>query len=122
MSVTIDETIGRIEQLYALLTGKQPPQPSGTGPRSPADRDASEYVDEQMRRLVQALTALPRPGATPPTSLPRVVVSRDEEALQIAIDLPGTTRDEVTVRLDGGVLKIRVVNKRGDTSQIPVTS
>ncbi len=105
---SIEETIGRVEQLYAAITGHQPPDVNGGVRRIPPETDPGRHVEEQLGRLVSAVEHRLAPGASPtPIWQPRAIVWQDELAYELAIDVPGVTREQLELRLDGHVLVVR---------------
>lgn len=106
MQSTIDETIERVEQLYATLTGKPAPHPNGSSAPIPPETDPLLHVQEQLGRMVSVAeqlfaTPLPQPAWTP-----HALAWRDDGGLSIAIDVPGVTRDQLQIRVDGGNITV----------------
>lgn len=110
MNITIDETIERVEQLYATITGNAPPPATtGNGVRIPPESDPGQYVEKQLRHLLSAMERIApaREAASNPTWMPRAIVSADRVALEIALDVPGVSRDDVQILLEDRVLTVR---------------
>jgi HSP20 family protein len=106
MNVTIDETIERIEQLYATLTGTSPPTPNGSSVRIPPETDPGQHVEKQLRQLLSAMDRFGVREPTAPAWIPRAIVTADRVALEIALDVPGVSRDDVQIVLEDRVLTI----------------
>jgi HSP20 family protein len=101
----IDETIGRVENLYRALTGK--PCEDFGAPYAPIPEgvDPDEHVQRELDRLIAVLGAtgpsLERHSWTPPIS----VVETPAEVF-FYLDVPGVSRERLTVSLEGGVLVV----------------
>lgn len=106
MNVTVDQTIERIEQLYASVTGTQPPPVNGPGAPIPPERDAGAHVEERLRILLTAMERLAGQAVPPPMWMPRAIVTRDKASLEIAIDLPGVLREQVQILIEGQVVTV----------------
>jgi HSP20 family molecular chaperone IbpA len=104
MHATIIETIERVEQLYAALTGHRPPHLNGNGAAIPPESDPLVYVHDQLDRKVALASALI--PATGPAWQPRVLAWRDDGGLSLAIDVPGVSRDQLQIRLDHATLTV----------------
>jgi len=105
---SIEDTIGRVEQLYVAITGQQPPDVNGGVRRIPPETDPARHVEEQLARLLGAVEHKLAPSAAPsPAWQPRVIAWQDELAYELAIDVPGVTREQLELRLDGNVLVVR---------------
>jgi HSP20 family protein len=103
---SIEATIDRVEQLYVTVTGRRPP-PAHVAP-IPPESDLGRLVDDQLDRLA----ALLERTAASTTEVarawqPRACAWREDDALVLAIDVPGVTREELEVRLDDRVLVVR---------------
>jgi HSP20 family protein len=104
----IDDTIGRVEQLYRAVTGRNVPPGDLPYAPIPAEKDPAEHVEKQLDRLLEALGSsglatgtLETPPWTPPIS-----VWENDREIRIEIDLPGIPRDEVRVVADGKLLTV----------------
>lgn len=102
----VDESIGRLEQLYRVVTGRDAPVGETPYAPIPAEKDPREHVEKQLDRLLQLLNQIgtdsrPRPAWTPPVS----VWENDSEIL-ISVDLPGVTRDQIEIVTHGKLLTI----------------
>jgi HSP20 family protein len=114
----IEQTIGRMEQLYQALTGSTLPRTEAPYAPIPAEKDPAEHVERQLNRL---LTMLADAGGevrpvlvawTPPMS-----VWQSHTEIRICVDLPGVPRDHVQVVAQGKLLTItgnRAVPKNDD--------
>jgi len=102
----IDETIGRVENLYRALTGK--PCDDFEAPYAPIPEgvDPNEHVQRELDRLIAAL------GSTGPSVehqqawTPPISVVETASEVTFYLDVPGVTRERVTVSLEGGVLVV----------------
>ncbi len=54
----VEETIGRVEQLYQTLTGSPLPRSEAPYAPIPAERDPAEHVEKQLNRLLTILGEL----------------------------------------------------------------
>jgi HSP20 family protein len=100
----IDETIGRIEDLYQTMTGKAIPAGEAVYAPIPVERDPAEHVEEQLNRLLGMLGQFSSPYPVSPAWIPRISVSENETDVVIDVDLPGVGRDEVNVTVQGNAL------------------
>lgn len=100
----LDEAIGKVEQLYRAVTGRNPPE-SGDYAPIPVERDPSRFVEEQMDRLLAMLSGSDRDAAGLSWSPPMSVWESDRELL-VAVDLAGVARNDVEVRIQDNVLTI----------------
>lgn len=101
----LDEAIGKVEQLYRAVTGRNPPENGDTYAPIPVERDPSRFVEEQVDRLLAMLSAPEREAATLSWSPPISFWESDREFL-VAVDLAGVGRNDVDVRLHDNVLTI----------------
>jgi HSP20 family protein len=100
----IDETIGRIEDLYQKMTGTAVPTGDAVYAPIPVERDPAEHVEEQLNRLMGMLDQWATPYAVSPAWIPRISVSESPSEIVIEADLPGVGRDHVTVTVQGNAL------------------
>lgn len=115
MNPSIDETIERVEQLYVAITGKRPPQVNGSSAPIPPETDPARHVEEQLRKLMEAVqqvapTVMPNAAAfagPTPAWIPRVTAWQEGGALELAIEVPGVTREQLEIRLDDRTLTIQ---------------
>lgn len=105
-STGVDETIGKIETLYRTVTGNDPPPIGEHHSHIPVERDPAKHVEEQLDRLLSVLGPM-QPGFTTPTWSPLITIWENEVEFLVCADLPGVTRKDVEVTLQGGVLTIR---------------
>ncbi len=102
----VDEAIGNVERLYQVLTGQPPPPEADRGQTPiPVERDPAEFVQDQLDRLLRALE---RPGVAggSTTWLPPLVAWESEREVILCLDLPGVSRGELDVTLEGNVLTV----------------
>ena len=99
----VDVAIQEIERFYRALTGREMPVADGGEPLPP-ERDPVKHVEEQLERLVRALS-----GGTlrRPVWVPAASIAEDEAGYAVSVDLPGVERDEVEVIATGNRLEIR---------------
>jgi HSP20 family protein len=102
----IDETIGRIEDLYQKMTGTAVPTGDAVYAPIPVERDPAEHVEEQLNRLMGMLDQWATPYAVSPAWIPRISVSESPSEIVIEADLPGVGRDHVTVTVQGNALVV----------------
>jgi HSP20 family protein len=104
----IDETIGRMEQLYQALTGQDLRRTEAPYAPIPAEKDPAEHVEKQLNHLLTLLGELGggvRP--VPQTSwTPAMSVWESHTEIRITVDLPGVARDQVQVVAQGKLLTI----------------
>lgn len=105
MNTSIEQTIDRIEQLYTTITGHAPPHVNGNGAPIPPETDAVRHVEENLAKLLAALSA-PTPAAPAMQWVPRATTWRDEGGVYLAIDVPGVTRESLRVELSGRTLVV----------------
>jgi len=118
--MTIDETIERVEQLYAMLTGHRPPFRNGHGVPIPPEVDPAAHIQDQLGRMVSALEQL-MPSA--PVQ-PRVAVWNRDGDIVITAEAPNIDREQISARLDNGVLTVRIhrTTRPDAPTQIPIKS
>ncbi|WP_394822436.1 Hsp20/alpha crystallin family protein [Pendulispora albinea] len=98
----IDETIGKVENLYRSLTGQEAPELKAPFAPIPAERDPVEHVQEQIERLNQILgVATGQPTAQPQAWTPLVSLWESPEELLLSVDLPGVNRQGLEVSIQG---------------------
>lgn len=104
---SIDTAIEQVERLYRSVTGRDLP-PAGEQPyaRIPPERVPEEHVQEQVDRLVETLASFSAGGRQPVEWKPPIALWEGREELVIAVDLPGSSKDEVHVTVDRGLLQI----------------
>jgi len=100
--IEIDDTIGKVENLYRSLTGQEAPELKAAFAPIPAERDPVEHVQEQIEKLNQLLGAASgQPNAQPQGWTPLVSVWEQGDELLLSIDLPGVNRQGLEVNLQG---------------------
>jgi HSP20 family protein len=100
----IDETIGRIEDLYRTVTGSTLPAGDALYAPIPAERDPAEHVEEQLNRLLGILGGWASPSN--PAWAPPISISESESEIVVEADLPGVGRDQVSVAMHGNALVV----------------
>jgi HSP20 family protein len=100
MNPTIEETIERVERLYAALTGKHPSQSNGQRAQIPPEADPMVHVQEQLARLVSSVEQIAPSPAAAPAWIPRTVAWDDDNDLVLAIDAPGVLARDVVIRVE----------------------
>ena len=115
----VEDTIGRVEQLYQTLTGSSLPRTEVPYSPIPAEKDPAEHVEKQLNRLLTLLGDLGgdvRP--LPFTSwTPAMSVWESHTQIRICVDLPGVPRDQVQVVAQGKLLTIsgqRAITRNDD--------
>lgn len=114
----IEQTIGRMEQLYQALTGSTLPRTEAPYAPIPAEKDPAEHVERQLNRLLTMLADVG--GEVRPvlvTWTPPMSVWQSHTEIRICVDLPGVPRDHVQVVAQGKLLTItgnRAVPKNDD--------
>lgn len=101
----IEEAIGKVEDLYRAVTGKNPPQNDDSYAPIPVERDPTRFVEEQMDRLLTMLSS-PDPEAAVLSWSPPVSLWENEKEFLVSVDLAGVARNDVEVRLHDNVLTI----------------
>ncbi len=108
MSTSIEDTIDRVEQLYATITGRTPNHENDVGPRIPPEIDPVRHLEDQVGKLVAELEHGFAPdSAGSPQWQPRAFAWRDDAAFELAIDLPGVPREQIELRVEERVLIVR---------------
>lgn len=107
---SIETAIEQVERLYRSVTGRSAPpldeQPYAT---IPPERVPEEHVQEQVDRLVETLAAFSA-GARPEIEWkPPITLWEGKDELLIAVDLPGSARNDVHVVVDRGLIQIHGV-------------
>jgi HSP20 family protein len=101
----IEDTIGRVTRLYRAITGRDVPVSNTPYAPIPATKDPLQHVEEQLDRLLDALTSTTGHVPTTPWA-PAVSVYETPVELLVTIDVPGTARDALEARIERGVLVI----------------
>ncbi len=100
----LDETIGRIEDFYRRIAGAD--APSGDVPYAPipAEKDPVAHVEEQLDRLYAMLS--PAPSGAAAAWMPPVSVAESDAEVVVSVDLPGVSRDAVSVTAQGNAIVV----------------
>jgi len=105
---SIDTAIEQVERLYRSVTGhKAPPVSDRPYATIPPERVPEEHVQEQVDRLVETLTTFSTGRRMETEWKPPITLWEGKEELVIAIDLPGTKREQVRVSVDRGLLQVQ---------------
>jgi HSP20 family protein len=103
--IEIDDAIGRVEQLYRAVTGKDPPAAEAAYAPIPAEREPTKYVEEQLDRLLGVLgQPLPTPMAAP--WQPPASIWEGDNDVVIFVDVAGVARDNLEIAQHGNVVTI----------------
>ena len=109
MTLSIDQTIDGIERLYYSVTGKTAPPWSGQQhARIPPETDASEHLDQQLGRLLDAVHRLLAvdTASTVAHWSPLVSIRRDGRDHVVDVELAGVERETIEVQIAGNVLTV----------------
>jgi HSP20 family molecular chaperone IbpA len=117
MSVTIDEAIERVEQLYHVLTGTRPPASNGQRVAFPPEVDPIVHVHEQLGGMLDRVDAVISSGRA---WTPRALMYRDGEDIVFAVDVPGVRREELQIRVAPD--SVTVVGRRAAPPRPPIAS
>jgi len=98
----VDQAIQVVDRVYQTITGRPPPSDGPHAP-IPPEVDAVGHVERQLERL---LGELDPNGSITPAWGPRLAVWEAEDAIVVAIDLPGLVRDSVEVSCTGNLLTV----------------
>jgi HSP20 family protein len=101
----LEETIGKVEDLYRAVTGSAPPD-SGVSTPIPVERDPTRFVEEQVDRLLSLLSPAAGEPAVFPWSPPVSVWENDREFV-VSADVAGVSRNDIEVKVHGNRLTIR---------------
>lgn len=109
---TIDDAIGRVEELYTAVTGLEAPPIAEPCP-IPAERDPGDYVAQQLDRLYEMIASPSGNGAdvAPAPIAPNTTTWETETDIVVAVELPGVSRDSLAVELTQGVVSIVAARK-----------
>jgi HSP20 family protein len=102
----IDESIGRLEQLYRTVTGREAPSGDTTYAPIPAEKDPTQHVEKQLDRLLQVLNRVELDGRPRPAWNPPVSVWENDSEILVNVDLPGVAREQVEIVAHGKLLTI----------------
>jgi HSP20 family protein len=117
----IDDAIGKVEILYRTLTGRDAPPADVPYAPIPAEQDPAIYVQEQMDRLMRLVGAAPE-APSPATAMwtPAMSVWEGPTESLVCVDLPGVSRDQLEVGLQGSLLIVS--GRRATPDVLPETS
>src|SRR5437879_1092800 len=101
--IEIDDAITQIEKLYHAITGMPVSSTEAAYAPIPPERDPVIHVQEQVERLLQALSTPVSPisGSSPPVS-----VQESGTEYVLLFDVPGVSRERVEVTVRGNMLVI----------------
>jgi HSP20 family protein len=102
----IDESIGRLEQLYRTVTGREAASGETAYAPIPAEKDPTQHVEKQLDRLLQALNRVELDSRPRPVWNPPVAVWENDSEILVNVDLPGVARDQVEIVTHGKLLTI----------------
>ena len=105
-SLPLDAMIASLDTFYQALTGQRAPSAEESTQRPlPVERDPAEFVGEQVERLLRALD---QPGAARTASFsPPLAVWEGDDDLIVSLDVPGSTRDQIEVSVEGSTILVR---------------
>jgi len=103
----IDEAIGKVEELYRAVTGRNPPANENENAYAPipVERDPTRFVEEQVDRLLSILSPPEQEAAVLAWSPPVSVWENDKEFV-VSVDLAGVSRNDVEVKLQENIVTI----------------
>lgn len=103
----LEEVIGKVESLYRIVTGSNPPPAEGGHLPIPVEKDPGEHVQEQLDRLLSLLgEGFPGGSVAPPWNPPMTIFETASEIV-VRVDLPGVSRQELELFVSGDQLTIR---------------
>jgi HSP20 family protein len=103
----LDDSIGRLEQLYQAVTGREAPPADAPYAPIPAERDPTQHVERQLDRLLLVLDQVEINGRPKPAWAPPLSVWESDGEILVCVDLPGVTRDQVEIVTQGKLLTVR---------------
>lgn len=105
-ALPLDGMIDNLDRLYRALTGRRAPAAEESDLRPlPVERDPAEFVGEQIERLLRALE---QPvGGRAASFSPPLAVWEGERELLVALDVPGASRDQIEVTVEGQTVIVR---------------
>jgi len=101
-ATSVDLAIQVVEGLYQSITGHPPPPGNGHHAPMPPEVDPAVHVERQLERLLgelQGQASVANARWSPP-----VQAWEADDALVIALDVPGTPRDAIDVSVGNGAL------------------
>jgi HSP20 family protein len=102
----IDETVHKLETFYHALTGRPVAQTDVPYAPIPPERNADQYVSEQIDRLLTMLSPAAGPAAVGALWVPPVTIWEGSHDVWIRADVPGTPRDAISVSIQQNLLTI----------------
>ena len=102
----IEQSIGRLEQLYQAVTGREAPPLETPYAPIPAEKDPTLHVEKQLDRLIQLLGQTEFGSQPKPAWAPPVAVWESDTEVLVSVDLPGVTREQVEIVTHGKLLTI----------------
>ncbi len=102
----IDETIGQVERLYRAVTGADAPSGEAAYAPIPAEKEPSQHVEEQLRRLLAMLGRSAATAQATPSWAPQVAVWEGDAEVLVCVDLPGLKREQVEVLVQGNAVTV----------------
>lgn len=104
---TIDDAIGRVEELYTAVTGLEAPPIAEPYP-IPAERDPGDYVAQQLDRLYEMIASPHGNGVDVASSpiVPNSTTWETDTEVVIAVELPGVSRGSLSVEHTQGLVAI----------------
>ena len=106
--LNVEQEIARVEHLYRQITGSEPKRSDRSVAPIPPDANAEQVVEENLRRLASALQASTQ-LAEIPAVLPRIALFESDAEWRCAVELPGVRRNDLTVQVTQGVLRLAAV-------------
>ncbi|MCK6551461.1 Hsp20/alpha crystallin family protein [Myxococcota bacterium] len=115
----IDDVVQNLERFYQLVTGREAPDPQQTYAPIPPEKNAEQWVSEQLERLLMMLDQ-PEAAmiAVAPPWAPAVTVLEASDHVAVRVDLPGVAREHVKVSLNQNVLTIEGVRPATTVSHV----
>lgn len=106
MLAPIEETIQKVERLYQSVTGHEAPRSNGE-PYAPIppEADATRHVEESLARLLELVQTSFAP-ARGPSWRPPLTLREERGERVLELDLPGVSRDSLSVVLSGDVVTV----------------
>lgn len=118
--MNIEEQTRRLEQLYVQLTGSVPARMERPLAPIPPDVDPEQWVESNLRRLDHTLNGLRQaagamnPMSTGPVVMPpRVSMFESETAWRLMFELPGVRAQDVSLRIEQGMLMLSALRTLG---------
>jgi HSP20 family protein len=119
-SPAIDESIGRLEQLYQTVTGREAPAVETPYAPIPAEKDPTQHVEKQLDRLLQLLGRVELDSKPSPAWTPLLSVWESDAEILVSVDLPGVAREQVEIVAQGKLLTITGARRAPGTDEFRV--